>query len=153
MRKLLLIPLFMLLCIPCSAQATQLKLTHANGQEVIFDLRDNPVITFHDGDIRIESDDDSVEMPLDDTRLEYVDDGSFTDIQSPENAQSQFEDGRIVFQGLHAKQRISIVTLDGKVVSTLHADGNGRQTIDTSRLKTGAYIIKAGKFAIKFIKK
>lgn len=146
MRTLLTMA-FAAVCMPLAAQSTghQVVLTTVSGQQVVYPTSENPVFNFLSGKCVVKGDtyefDDIAKIQADVTT-----DG----IGAPTLSPVTFEATHITLTG-HV--RAAVYAADGKQqpVDTTTADGH--TTIDTSSLKAGVYILKAGDETLKFTKR
>ncbi len=145
--KTILTMAFAALCMPLAAQSSghQVVLTTAAGQQVVYPTSENPVFDFTSGKCVVKGDtyefDDIAKIQADVTT-----DG----IGAVTVAPATFEGNRITLAGAC---QAAVYSADGKRQVAKGTVADGRTTVDTSALKPGTYILKAGNGSVKFVKR
>lgn len=127
------------------------------GQKVYHDLTDKPETMFSEGMLWLKTDKVSVSYPLTDV-LRYTFEGvGTTGIVSPtmRPGEVRFLQGKdaVAFDGLSDGTLLEVYALDGKIVSTVKAQGGQRTVISLANYPLGVYIVKMGDAAFKFVKR
>lgn len=156
MKKLLFLSLLLALPLLAIGQDAQQSLIihQRGGGTAIFPFSSQPVITFVDNNLHVESNDGSITVALNELD-DFVMEETVTAISHiQENRQAPtILNGTAVFDKLPAGSIISIYSADGKLVGTHHADNIGQATIDLLHLSRGIHIIKSGNTVIKITTK
>ena len=137
----------MLLPLAACADTVQcLVLTEANGAVSKFALTDAPVVTYNGGDMIVSYSDQELTIALEGlvwtfgemeaTRIDEVI-GKQDDAAHP-----QFSFGEARFEGLQPGGMVQVYSLDGKALSTVKADGDGRVSVCLGNLPRGIYVLR-----------
>ena len=138
---------FAAVCIPLAAQSSghQVVLTTVSGHQVVYPTSENPVFDFLSGKCVVKGDtyefDDIAKIQADITT---------SGIDATTLPPVTFEATRITLAG---NVRAAVYTSDGQRQTVDAATAEGHTTIDTSSLKPGVYILKAGDETLKFTKR
>ncbi len=132
----------------------QLVLTLNNGNVSKFALTDNPVITYSGSDLIVTCGEAVLQTSMADITAVSFEEGSSAGIGVIDyrGGTPSFSFQTASFEGLPAGTRISVFTTDGKAVSTVTADGEGKARISMDSLPTGVYILRAPNKSYKFKK-
>lgn len=121
-----------------------------NGNESIISLDSNPIITFNDEEMIIESTSSSFVFKLADV-LEYGIDET-TEIKGL-NTKPQISNGKITLTGYPINTAVIIAALDGKILLKDKIGTNGEFYIELNNLPKGVFIIKVAEVSMKVINK
>lgn len=124
-----------------SEGASRLKVTLTDGTTPTFVLADKPVVTFPGSDVAFTTGEATVEF--DRSRVVNME---FEDVAMGVDTMTDEDDFRYIGGVISAAGRISVYTLDG----TLCLSGN--DTLPTTDLPAGAYVVKTSGHAVKIIK-
>lgn len=153
-----LIAALAMLLLPASLKAASeqlLVLTQTNGSVTKFALTDNPVITYKGNDIIVTCGEKVLQTSMADVANVGLEKGETTGIEAPiavSEPQTTFSFGKVGFEGLLSGERIMVYSIDGKVISTIKADADGRAQVDLNNLQTGVYILRTAKKSFKIKK-
>ena len=151
MKKLLTILLLLITVIAVrAANITNLVIKHTAGNETIFSLDSNPVITF-DGDyMDVTNDFTRFSIPFADIDHYYV--SNTTDAKDL-LSKPQLSNGQVTIKDLPRGTKAYVCSLDGKVIKTFDADSMGTVVFNLRDLTKGTYIISAANTRIKVANK
>ncbi len=151
--------LLALLFLPASLRAADgngqlLVLTQADGNVSKFALADNPVITYSGSDIIVTCGENILQTSMANIQSVTFDKGNSTDIRELDGKEvtPSFSFNKASFEGLQTGARVMVFTIDGKMVSTMEADAEGKAQIDMSSLPTGVYILRTPNKSFKIKK-
>lgn len=144
-NKLLILYLF----VATTVYAESITIKQKSGNETIFELSTNPVITFIGEDMVVTNDFTTISLPLDDIDS-YVVGETLSAIQEVTN-NPQIRDGHVVFKGLKKGGTGFIYSLDGKTIGKYSPDSNGIIDINMRSLSKGTYVISTPNSNIKYI--
>jgi len=132
----------------------QLVLTQAGGNVTKFALADNPIITYSGNDIVVTCGDHVLQTSMANITSVSFEKGSSSGIQELRNQEVNptFSFNTASFEGLQTGSRIMVFTIDGKMISTVKADAEGKAHIDMSNLPSGVYILHAPNKSFKIKK-
>lgn len=133
------------------ADDAKIVIKQKSGNETIFELSTNPVITFLGEDMVITNDFTSISFPIEDIDSYTADNGTTTAIASTKE-KPMFENGRILFNGISKGTPISVYSLDGRLISKQLTDAD-KAEVPLSSLPKGTYIISVENNKIKVINK
>lgn len=131
--------------------STSIIVKQKGGNETIFDLTTNPVITFEGENMVIVNSFTSITIPIDDIE-DYVISKTATEV-SELVLQPQYTRGHVMFTGLTKGTVIHVYTIGGKNVAKHKTDDFGIADINLDNLPKGIYIVKASNRSIKIINK
>ena len=154
MKRIRLILLAAILLLPSLLQAETaqyLVLTRNNTEVAKFALNDKPVITFSEGNLIVTCQGEEIlSTSMEGLRSSFEDiTTGIQDVHGEKPVRPTFAFGEAIFEGLKAGDRITIYSLDGKVVDHTTAAEDGRATIDVSRLGKGVFILRTPSQSIK----
>ena len=152
-----LIAALAMLLLPTSVIASEqlLVLTQTNGSVTKFALTDNPVITYKGNDIIVTCGENVLQTSMADITSFGFDRGETTGIEETvavSEPKTSFSFGQAGFEGLQPGERVLVYSLDGKVISAISADADGRAQMDMNNLQTGVYILRTAKKSFKIKK-
>ena len=137
------------LLLPLSAMAESVQclvLTESNGAVSKFALTDAPVVTYSGSDMVVSCGDQTMTVGLEGltltfgemetTRIETVKDGV------TESDRLQFSFGEASFEGLTPGALVSVYSIDGKMLTKVKADQDGRASVSLMGLPKGVYILR-----------
>ena len=133
--------------LPLTAETiVTLVLTQNDGTVSHFSLSGAPVITYSGDEIIVTSGEQSLSTLLEGLKITFGEEEVTTSIENTqdreEGFQPQFSFGQAVFEGLQAGATVVVYTTDGKAVSRVKADGDGRVTVSLDNLPKGVYILR-----------
>lgn len=154
MKRLLLTSVLVLIAIAVSAQA-RMVVWEKGGNKVVYQLSDQPTTTFENGKLTISTNSASVSYHLENV-LRYTYEGVEN---KPVNGIEQLSEevqvtidhsGQSVsFKNLQPGTAVNLYGLNGMLIDTQRADGNGSASLSVSHRPTGVYVVKTGKQTIK----
>jgi len=133
------------------ADDAKIVIKQKSGNETVFELSTNPVITFLGEDMVITNDFTSISFPIEDIDSYTADNGTTTAIASTKE-KPMFENGRILFNGISKGTPISVYSLDGRLISKQMTDAD-KAEVPLISLPKGTYIISVENNKIKVINK
>lgn len=133
------------------ADDAKIVIKQKSGNETVFELSTNPIITFLGEDMVITNDFTSISFPLEDIDSYTADNGTTTAIASTKE-KPMFENGRILFNGISKGTPISVYSLDGRLISKQMTDAD-KAEVHLISLPKGTYIISVENNKIKVINK
>ena len=133
------------------ADNAKIVIKQKSGNETVFELSTNPVITFLGEDMVITNDFTSISFPIEDIDSYTADNGTTTAIASTKE-KPMFENGRILFNGISKGTPISVYSLDGRLISKQLSSAD-KAEVPLSSLPKGTYIISVENNKIKVINK
>ena len=144
--------LFMFFFVALSyADDAKIVIKQKSGNETVFELSTNPVITFEGEEMVITNDFTSISFPLEDIDSYTADNGTTTAIVSTKE-KPMFDNGRILFNGIAKGTPISVYSLDGRLISKQMTDAD-KAEVPLISLPKGTYIISVENNKIKVINK
>ena len=140
---------------------TCLVLTETNGTKTEFALESFPVITIEGNNLVITHNGNQLTTALTGVQdYHFIEKKVTTSISSvPSNDQKnasvspQFSFSNAEVSGLKAGARVAIYNLNGTLISSATADGEGRVALDFSSLPKGVYILRTPTKSFKFMNK
>lgn len=140
-----------------SESTQQLVVWLNDGTKVYHDLADEPVTTFENGALYINSAKVSISYPIERV-LRYTYEGVMTSISSPtvRSGEIHFSQGEdeMKFDGIPAGTRLEVYSSDGRLLSVQYAPESGHTAVVSLKsFPAGTYILKAGDASYKFLKK
>ncbi len=151
MKKLLLTLTWLLMVSMSYADnETNLVIRQKAGNETIFSLESNPVITFEDEYLNVRNDFTSISFPIAD-----IDQYSVTTPSgiSEMRSQPRFANGQVTINDLPKGTKAYVHSLDGKVIREIPSDGMGTVTFSVRDLPKGTYVISAANTRFKIANK
>ena len=137
------------LLLPLSAMADTVEclvLTESNGTVSKFALAEAPVVTYSGSDMVVSCGDQTMTVGLEGltltfgemetTRIETVKDG----VKDADRLQFSF--GEASFEGLTPGALVSVYSIDGKMLTKVKADQDGRASVSLMGLPKGVYILR-----------
>jgi len=137
------------LLLPLSAMADTVQclvLTESNGAISKFALAEAPVVTYSGSDMVVSCGAQTMTVGLEGltltfgemetTRIETVKDGV------AESDRLQFSFGEASFEGLTPGALVSVYSIDGKMLTKVKADQDGRASVSLMGLPKGVYILR-----------
>lgn len=148
-KKVVRLLTLMAMLLPLAAWADTVQclvLTEANGTVSKFALTDAPVVTYNGGDMIVSCSDQELTVSLEGlvwtfgemeaTRIDEVIG------KQDDTARPQFSFGEAKFEGLQPGSMVHVYSLDGKALSTVKADGDGRVSVSLGNLPKGVYVLR-----------
>ncbi len=136
------------LLLPLWAMAAPVKclvLTESSGAVSKFALAQAPVITYSGSNMVVSCGDQTLTVGLEGLTLTYgeMDVTSVEETEGSAAAHSrlQFSLGEACFEGLQPGALVSVCALDGKLLTTVKADRDGRASISLTSLPRGVYVL------------
>lgn len=133
------------------ADDAKIIIKQKSGNETIFELSTNPIITFLGEDMVITNDFTSISFPIEDIDSYTADNGTTTAIASIKG-KPMLENGRILFNGIAKGTPISVYSIDGRLISKQLTSAD-KAEVPLSSLPKGTYIISVENSKIKVINK
>ena len=137
------------LLLPLSAMADTVEclvLTESNGTVSKFALAEAPVVTYSGSDLVVSCSGQTMTVGLEGlklsfgemetTRIETVKDG----VKDADRLQFSF--GEASFEGLTPGALVSVNSIDGKMVTKVKADQDGRASVSLMSLPNGVYVLR-----------
>lgn len=120
-----------------------------------FELEDMPVITVKGLDLKVETNNADVTIPLKDIVRYYFKVNSITGIDEVNINQESldYKNGILVMRGLKAGSVVSIYSLDGKLRQSITVPRDGFFRCSLASLQSGVYIVKANSLSYKIMKR
>lgn len=155
MRKILALVFLSLLTIEMSAQNT-LVIHQKDGQQFSYGFGDKPVITYTESDLVLTTSKTVVEFPL--SALSKF---TFSDIEDAviavkDNSSKpslSLDEYTVCISGAEPNQSVTLLSIDGKVLSTYKTDADGSVKFSIAELSAGTYIINSESLTCKILKK
>ncbi len=148
-KKLVNLLVLVALLLPLSAMADTVEclvLTESNGTVSKFALAEAPVVTYSGSDMVVTCGDQTMTVGLEGltltfgemetTRIETVKDG----VKDADRLQFSF--GEASFEGLTPGALVSVNSIDGKMVTKVRADQDGRASVSLMSLPNGVYVLR-----------
>lgn len=148
-KKLVNLLVLVALLLPLSAMADTVEclvLTENNGTVSKFALAEAPVVTYSGSDMVVTCGDQTMTVGLEGlkltfgemetTRIETVKDG----VKDADRLQFSF--GEASFEGLTPGALVSVYAIDGKMVTKVKADQDGRASVSLMGLPNGVYVLR-----------
>ena len=144
------------LLLPSSVMADPVKclvLTESNGAVSKIALADAPVLTYSGSDMIVSCGGQTLTVGLDGLKLTYgeMELTRIDDIaeRPADAARQQLSFGEAGFEGLQPGALVSVYSIDGKMLSTVKADQDGRASVSLNSLPKGVYILRTPSRSIK----
>lgn len=161
MKKLLLCFLCIALGLHCAKAEEEVAngflIEQKNGVTVGFLFANEPVMTYTETEIVLNGKDIDVRYPM--AEVERMTFGVVSDTQTAvQTAKSQkisvaYDAETIRITGLSDGEKVTMLGVDGKLVGSAKADGNGVAILRCKVQTNSPYLVKTYKAAFKFIKK
>ncbi len=160
MKKFLLLCIGALFCCALSWADNEvlcLTLATTDGDEIYFGLDDDPVITYGDKTITVESEPYSVvDMSIYDLEMYYFADAIPTGIgavPTMDGSSTEFSNGKVLVRGLNVGSQVAVYTADGQMVGSVTASEDGNVCVDLNSLKGNqVYILRTPSASFKIVK-
>ena len=149
--KLRILTLLIFIATTSFADDATITIRQKSGNETILELATHPVITFESENMVIKNDFTQIFVPLADIDTYTVSNGT-TGIKSA-SIDSEFSNGHVKLNGIPIGTAIYVYSIDGKIVSKLSANDEGKADISLETLPKGAFVISALNHTIKIINK
>ena len=158
-KKLVNLLALIALLLPLTAMAENVQclvLTESSGAVSKFALTDAPVVTYSGSDMVVTCGDQTLTVGLEGLTLTY-DEMEVTGIDVVKDSTAdpdrlQFSFGEACFEGLQSGALVSVYSIDGKMITRVKADGDGRASISLSSLPLGVYILRTPSKSFKIKK-
>ena len=135
----------------CYAEKKACVVIHETQGQTAFALEQRPVVSFTETDVKMVCGDTEVLCPLTNSlkmTIEEIEEE--TSIDEVSNSSFTITGTDIIVRGC---ERVSLYTIDGKVLAAGKADSDGIITISISQFSIGTYIIKTDIKTFKIIKR
>ena len=150
-KEVLLIIVFTSITIIAYAGSiTNLVIKQKTGNEIVLSLESNPVITFDGLYMNVRNNLTSFTFPIDD--IDQYNVSSTSDVKEAA-CMPHYTNGQVSFNNLPQGSKVFVVTLDGKVIRNIAADGMGMVTFNLGDLPKGTCIINTAKKSFKVVNK
>jgi hypothetical protein len=119
-------------------------------------LSDSPKISFSGSVVTLTTASTTIEMSVASVRKVYVAEASpsgISETSARSLVQIAITEGGLSFSGLEAGSSVSAATINGMLVGSGCADGNGRLSLPLSAPGRGAIVVKTSKQTFKLIRK
>ena len=158
-KKLVSLLALIALLLPLTAMAENVQclvLTESSGAVSKFALTDAPVVTYSGSDMVVTCGDQTLTVGLEGLTLTY-DEMEVTGIDVVKDSTAdpdrlQFSFGEADFEGLQSGALVSVYSIDGKMITRVKADNEGRANISLSNLPSGVYILRTPSKSFKIKK-
>ena len=152
-----LIAALAMLLLPTSMRASEqlLVLTQTNGSVTKFALTDDPVITYKGNDVIVTCGENVLQTSMADITdigFKKEETTGIEETVAASESKTTFSFGQAGFEGLQPGERVLVYSMDGKVISAIKADADGRAQVDMNDLQTGVYILRTAKKSFKIKK-
>lgn len=148
-KKVVRLLTLMAMLLPLAAWADTVQclvLTEANGTVSKFALKDAPVVTYSGSDLLVSCSDQELTVALEGLVWTFGEmEATLIDEvigKQDDAARPQFSFGEARFEGLQPGSMVHVYSLDGKALSTVKADGDGRVSVSLGNLPRGVYILR-----------
>lgn len=150
MKRRLLLILFSAITTFLYAESITIK--QKSGNETVFELSTNPVITFSGENMVVTSEVITVMFPIDDIDC-YVVGNASSGIQALTDAPPQYRDGHMIFRNVSNGFSALVFSVDGKKIGQYSPSSDGVLDIGIGSLPKGTYIISTPNNKVKVINK
>ena len=155
MKRLLLCFTAALIMCPVFGQ-DNLTIHQKDGQQFSFGFADKPVITYTESDLVLKTAKTELQYPLSSIAKFAFNDVETSVAPSKDNkadVQLQIDSYVVNIADANPQVPVSVISSDGKTLSTYKTDADGSVTFSISELPEGIYIIKSESLICKIIKK
>ena len=153
MKKLLILMAVLFVANMTKADDAVLQVWFSDGEVMSINLNDNPKTTYKDGNLLIQTDNNSVTYPLEKVkRYTYA---TSTGIDTPAKISASFSsDGEsLTFTGLKPHTPISLYNVAGVLLKTIDSGDRNKTIISASHLPVGVYLVKVNGGTYKIMKR
>ena len=150
MKRRLLLILFSAITTFLYAESITIK--QKSGNETVFELSTNPVITFSGENMVVTSEVITIMFPIDDIDCYEVGNAA-SGIQALTDAPPQYRDGHMIFRNVSNGFSASVFSIDGKKIGQYSPSSDGVLDISIGSLPKGTYIISTPNNKVKVINK
>lgn len=155
MKRLFLTLFAVIVVAPLFSQNT-LVIHQKDGKEFSYGFSEKPVITYTDNDLVLTTTNTVVEFPL--SALSKF---TFSDIEDAviavkDNSSKpslSLDEYTVCISGAEPDQSVTLLSIDGKVLSTYKTGSDGSVTFSIAELPAGTYIINSESLTCKILKK
>ncbi len=152
MRKYLLLLAVLLAVVSSSAQ--QLIVHRTTGENVVFVLSDEPVTTFDGDQLVITTSKEQVMYPLADIeKFTYANTQDNTGLDEQTSVIVRVDSEGALIEGLRENVAVELYSIDGQRLASVTAKASQPTFLPLTAYSAGMYIITAGGFSYKFVKK
>lgn len=153
--RICLILLVALLGTSAYADSVRYLVFNAGSEETVIALEDMPVMTVHDGILKVVvRGDERLSASLSDGLTYRFSETLPTGIQEVFNDEApRLEQGHVYMANARKGDIVRVFTVDGKFVTSQRVDDDGTADIDLTVLNKGLYIVKSARTSIKVINK
>lgn len=136
-----------------SAQNT-LTIHQKDGSKFGYGFSEKPVITYTETDLVLKTAKTVVEYPLSAIlKFTFTDsETAVSDIKGTNSPVLQLDNNTVYISGVEPLQQVSLIDINGKVLSTYKTDANGSISFSITELPEGIYIIKTKSLTCKISK-
>lgn len=153
MKKLLILMAVLFVANATKADDAVLQVWFSDGEVMSINLNENPKTTYKDGNLLIQTDNNSVTYPLEKVkRYTYA---TSTGIDTPAKISATFSsDGEsLTFTGLKPHTPISLYNVAGVLLKTMDSGDRNKTIISASHLPVGVYLVKVNGGTYKIMKR
>lgn len=136
-----------------SAQNT-LTIHQKDGSKFGYGFSEKPVITYTETDLVLKTAKTVVEYPLSAIlKFTFTDsETAVSDIKGTNSPVLQLDNNTVYISGVEPLQQVSLIDINGKVLSTYKTDANGSISFSITELPEGIYIVKTKSLTCKISK-
>lgn len=126
-----------------------------NSSKYTYILEEKPSVKFSDTKLLIEGPQISDTHDISEVdRFSFEQFSSVSEIRNSDECRITVTDNSVTVSGLKPGSLVNAADIQGRIVTSLHADAEGTASISTDNLASGIYIITvAGKHSFKFYKR
>ncbi|MCM1111582.1 MAG: T9SS type A sorting domain-containing protein [Clostridium sp.] len=125
-----------------SANAGLLTVCFANGSKTSFELADEPQVTFEEANIAIRAKGVTTTYPVSDVKqFVFNETTAVAEVADNETRFSFLTPDCVIVSGIKPAETVAVASVDGRLVSTTTASGEGIATVQLGELPAGVYII------------
>ena len=153
-RKILCILCLFVAALSANAAVGYMTIEKKSGEKFSFMLMEKPVVTFVSGNLVVNGN-AQTSYAIAEVRNYHFTENDLTGVANLSSEVfriATYEDGSLQVQNAAAFSDVSIVNMNGVVVSSARTDATGSASINLSNLK-GIYILSVGNQSVKLIRK
>ena len=154
MKKVILLLFGMVLTTTVKAEGLMLQIWQTDGQVVTIALSDEPVTTYADGKLIVQTKKTTITYPLEKVKR-YTYGSEIDGISLPDAVKAEFSNNgeTLTFTGLKPNTNIWVYTAAGQVARHLNSGKNSKVAVSVSNLPTGVYVVKINDTTYKMTKR
>lgn len=154
MKKVILLLFGMVLTTTVKAEGLMLQIWQTDGQVVTIALSDEPVTTYADGKLIVQTKKTTITYPLEKVKR-YTYGSEIDGISLPGAVKAEFSNNgeTLTFTGLKPNTNIWVYTAAGQVARKLNSGKNSKVAVSVSNLPTGVYVVKINDITYKMTKR